>query len=281
MWIAIAILVVLTTLWLALIMPARSAKAQRAPFQNRMFAHRGLFSADQSVPENSIPAFRAAVEADYGVELDVQLTRDGRVVVFHDDDLLRACGVDARVDAYTFEELQSFPLFGTAERIPLFTDVLATIGGRIPMIVELKSGGDWKALCPKTLELLSAYRGDYCVESFHPMLVRWFYLHAPQILRGQLTEAARYSRKGMPLYQAILMSRLLVNILVHPQFIAYRIGPKCLSARLCEALGAMRVAWTAHPDDDQAHLKRINDAIIFEHYRPETHFGSLTASGNR
>lgn len=272
MWIAITVLLVLAALWLALIMPARSTKAQRAPFCGRTFAHRGLFSADQSVPENSLPAFAAAVSADYGVELDVQLTKDKQVVVFHDDDLLRACGIDARVDAYTFEELQAFPLFGTQERIPLFTDVLATISGKIPMIVELKSGGDWKTLCPKTLELLTAYKGDYCVESFHPLLVRWFYLHAPMILRGQLSEAARYSRKGLPLYQALLMSRLFTNVLTHPHFIAYRVGPKCLSVRLCEALGAMRVCWTARPTDDHAKLTRQNDAIIFEHYRPETRF---------
>jgi len=272
MWIALAVLLVLLTLWLALIMPARSTKAQRAPFSGRTYAHRGLFSADQSVPENSLPAFRAAVEADYGVELDVQLTRDKQVVVFHDDDLKRACGVDARVDVYTFEELQQFSLFGTTEKIPLFTDVLSTIDGKIPMIVELKSGGDWKALCPKTLELLQAYKGDYCVESFHPSLVRWFYLNAPGILRGQLSEAARYSRKGLPLYQAIMMSRLFTNILTHPHFIAYRVGPKCLSVRISEALGAMRVCWTARPTDDHAKLTRINDAIIFEHYRPDSRF---------
>jgi len=192
--------------------------------------------------------------------------------VFHDDDLKRACGIDARVDAYSFEELQKFSLFETQEKIPLFTDVLNTIDGRIPMIVELKSGGDWKTLCPKTLELLTTYKGDYCVESFHPLLVRWFYLHAPQILRGQLSEAARFSRKGLPLYQAIMMSRLFTNILTHPQFIAYRVGPKCLSVRLSECLGSMRVAWTARPTDDHAKLTRSNDAIIFEHYRPDTHF---------
>lgn len=272
MWITLAILLVLATFWLALIMPSRSTKEQRAPFQGRMFAHRGLFSADQSVPENSLPAFRAAVDADYGVELDVQLTKDKQVVVFHDDDLKRVCGVDARVDAYTLEELKQMPLCGTEERIPLFTEVLAAIDGKIPMIVELKSGGDWKTLCPKTLALLADYKGDYCVESFHPSLVRWFYLNAPQILRGQLSEAARYSRKGLPLYQAIMMSRLFTNVLAHPQFIAYRVGPKCLSVRVCERLGAMRVAWTARPTDDQAKLTRINDAIIFEHYLPETHF---------
>lgn len=272
MWIALAALIVLLTLWLVLIMPARSAGAQRAPFERRMFAHRGLFSVDQRVPENSLPAFRAAAEAGYGVELDVQLTKDKAVVVFHDDDLKRACGIDARVDAYTLEELRAFPLFDTAERIPTFLEVLAAIDGRIPMIVELKSGGDWKTLCEKTLALLTPYKGAYCIESFHPMLVRWFYLHAPGILRGQLSEAARYSGTYAPFYQALMMSRLLTNALTHPQFIAYRIGPKCLSARVCEALGAMRVAWTARPADDHAKLARRNDAIIFEHYRPEAHF---------
>jgi glycerophosphoryl diester phosphodiesterase len=272
MWIILTILLVFISLWLAMIMPARSTTAQRAPFCGRMHAHRGLFSADQSVPENSVAAFRAAVEAGYGVELDVLLTRDKQVVVFHDDDLKRACGIDARVDAYSLEELKSLSLFGTTERIPLFSEVLDAIDGRIPIIVELKSGGDWKTLCQKTLELLTAYKGDYCVESFHPALVRWFYLHAPQILRGQLSEAARYSRKELPLYQAIILSRLFSNILTHPQFIAYRVGPKCLSVRLCEWLGAMRVAWTARPTDDHAYLMRRNDAIIFEHYHPDTHF---------
>ncbi len=272
MWIAVAVLLVLATLWLALIMPARSTAAQRAPFQNRTFAHRGLFEADQSIPENSLPAFGAAVNAGYGVELDVQLTKDKQVVVFHDDNLKRVCGVDARVDAYTYAELQEMPLLSTEERIPLFTQVLETIDGKIPMIVELKSGGDWKTLCQLTLDLLNAYSGDYCVESFHPMLVRWFYLHAPRILRGQLSEAARYSKKYMPYYQSIMMSRLLTNILVHPQFVAYHIGPKCLAARVCEALGAMRVAWTARPADDHMRLTKRNDAIIFEHYRPEPRF---------
>ena len=272
MWIVLAVLIVLMTLWLVLIMPARSTPDQRKPFLRRTFAHRGLFSADQSIPENSLSAFRAAVAAGYGVELDVQLTKDKVVVVFHDDDLKRVCGMDARVDSYTFEELQAFPLFTTSERIPTFTDVLAVIDGSIPMIVELKSSGDWKTLCEKTLALLNAYKGDYCVESFHPLLVRWFYQHAPGILRGQLSEASRYSKKWMPLYQSFLMSRLLTNILTHPQFIAYRIGPKCLSVRLSEALGAMRVAWTAHPTDDQKALTRRNDAIIFEHYRPDTRY---------
>lgn len=269
MWAALAALILLIMLWLALILPARSGRVQRAPFQNRMFAHRGFYEIDQSVPENSLPAFQRAVDAGYGVELDVQLTKDKIVVVFHDDDLKRVCGVEGRVDAFTLDELQSFPLYGTAQRIPTFSDVLTVLGGHVPVIVELKSGGDWKGLCERTLPMLRAQQGDYCVESFHPLLVRWFYLHAPEILRGQLSEASRYSKRYMPFYQSIMMSRLLTNVLTHPQFIAYRIGPKCLSARVSERLGAMKVAWTARPDDDMAKLARQNDAIIFEHFSPE------------
>jgi len=272
MWFLIAAVIVILTIWMILIMPARSRKEQRAPFQNRTFAHRGLYEKDQSVPENSLPAFKNAVEAGYGVELDVQLTKDKVVVVFHDDDLKRVCGIDARVDAYTFEELQAFPLLGTKERIPTFTDVLDVLDGKIPVIVELKSGGDWKRLCELTWELLKTYRGDYCVESFHPLLVRWFYKNAPQILRGQLSEASRFSKKFMPLYQSVMMSRLLTNVLAHPQFIAYHIGPKCLSVRICEALGAMKVAWTARETDDHDRLTKKNDAVIFEHYRPATRY---------
>ena len=250
---------------------AEHEAAAHAVLQADVCAPRVVFKGSVRVGELACRVSRGC-GGGYGVELDVQLTRDKQVVVFHDDDLKRACGIDARVDAYSYDELQTLSLFGTQERIPLFTDVLSTIDGKIPMIVELKSGGDWKTLCPKTLELLQAYKGDYCVESFHPLLVRWFYLHAPQILRGQLSEAARFSRKGLPLYQSIMMSRLFTNILTHPQFIAYRVGPKCLSVRICEWLGAMRVAWTARPTDDHAKLTRHNDAIIFEHYRPETHF---------
>lgn len=266
-WIAAAAL--LLALWLLLIAPGRADAAKRAPFTGRCYAHRGLYEADQSVPENSLEAFSRAAAAGYGVELDVQLTRDGQIVVFHDDTLLRACGIDARPDAYTLSELRELPLFQTDHRIPLFSEVLAVIGGRVPLIVELKAGGERTRLCEKTRAMLAVYDGPYCVESFHPAIVRWFYVHAPEVLRGQLSEAWRFSRRFLPGVTAFAMSRLLCNILTRPQFIAYRIGPKCLSVRACEALGAMRVAWTARGEGAHARLMEQNDAVIFEHYRPE------------
>jgi len=268
MWLLLVLIVLILLLIVLAVRPGRSTDAQRAPFEHRTFAHRGLYEKDQTVPENSLAAFRAAAEAGYGVELDVQLTRDKQIVVFHDDTLLRACGVDARVDAYSFEELQQMRLFGTEHTIPLFSEVLDTIAGRIPMIVELKTGGDVGTLCRLTREMLLTYGGAYCVESFDPHIVRWFYRNAPEVLRGQLSEQMRYSIKGLPWHLSFVASRLLMNCLTHPQFIAYRVGKKPLLVRLSEAMGAMRVAWTARPEDDHDKLTQQYDAIIFEHYRP-------------
>ena len=265
-WALIPLLLV--GLWLFLVAPGRSTRAARAPFSGRAFAHRGLYELDQSVPENSLEAFRRAAEAGYGAELDVQRTKDGQIVVFHDDSMLRACGVDKAIRDFTFAELQAFPLFKTEERIPLFSEVLAIFAGRQPLIVELKYGPDWQALCAATRDMLAAYPGPACVESFHPAMVRYFKQHDPQRLRGQLSEAACFSRKSLSPPLAFMMSRLLINCLTRPQFIAYRVGPKPLSARLSEAMGAMKVLWTAREPEQHARRMAQNDAVIFEGYRP-------------
>lgn len=260
----------LLALWLYLIAPGRASRDRRAPFEGRSFAHRGLYELDQSVPENSLEAFRRAVAAGYGAELDVQRTRDGQIVVFHDDSMLRACGVDRAIRDFTYEELQAFPLFGTEARIPLFSDVLQIFDGKQPLIVELKYGPDWPLLCEATRRMLDEYRGPACVESFHPAMVRWFWRHDPKRLRGQLSEAACFSRKHVKWYLAFAMSRLLSNCLTRPQFIAYRLGPKPLSVRLAEGMGAMKVLWTAREPREHPRHMRENHAVIFEGYRPGT-----------
>ena len=151
-----------------LVAPGKPSKELAAPFYGRNIAHRGLHSGDSRIPENSLSAFRAAAEAGYGVELDLQMTNDGQVVVYHDDDLKRGCGVEGRIENMSFDQLRELTLFGSKEHIPLFSEVLDTIGDRVPMIVELKSSERNQELCEATLGLLRAYDGDYCVESFDP-----------------------------------------------------------------------------------------------------------------
>ncbi len=250
-----------------LLAPGKSTRRERAPFAGMNFAHRGLHSEDKSVPENSLAAFRLAAEAGYGIELDVQLTKDRKVVVFHDDTLERVCGVPGRVDDYTFRRLQEFPLCGTDQRIPLFSDVLDLVDARSPLIVELKNGRHNRELCRKTYDMLCSYRGAACVESFNPMIVRWFKRHGKDIVRGQLAmPAERY--EGFPAPVRFILSRCLMNFLARPQFIAYKIGRRPAAVHFSEAMGAMKVAWTSHDKKSE----KGKDAVIFEFYKPEKQY---------
>ena len=249
--------------------PAQVSEEAFRPFQNRYIAHRGLHSGkDGVVPENSLAAFAAACENGYGIELDVQLSADGQVVVFHDDNLKRVCGVNKPVCALSLKELQSLSLLGSEETIPLFSDVLDLVAGRGPLIVELKNGRQNKELCEKTLALLRAYDGPFCVESFAPDIVHWFRLNAPDIVRGQLACSIEGYAKASPKPVAFAMSRCLMNVWSRPHFIAYELTKKPIPVRFAELLGAKRVCWTSRKPGDEVD----QDTVIFEGYRPEGWF---------
>ena len=254
-----------------LLAPGRPTEKQKSTYKGVRFAHRGLYDADQTVPENSLPAFRRAADAGFGIELDVQLTEDGQVVVFHDDTLNRMCFPDretpVRVDALPWDALSALRLAGTEERIPLFSEVLALVGGRVPLLVELKTGPRNRELCEKTTALLRAYPGAYCVESFDPRILAWYRQNAPDILRGQLAEPPRRYVKdeGKSAVLGFVLGNTLLNAAARPQFIAYRIGDVPLAVRAAEGMGAMRFRWTSREEGDAPDA----DAVIFEHYRPE------------
>ena len=243
--------------------PGHVTKRQKAPFVGRNFAHRGLHSRDKSVPENSLAAFRLAAQAGYGVELDVQLSKDGQVVVFHDDTLDRVCGVHSRVDEKTFAELRQLRLCGTEETIPLFTEVLDVINGRGPIICELKTGRRNRELCEKTYDIIQSYRGEICIESFDPTIVAWFRIHGRDLVRGQLAAPISDYKEQRPAV-AFALSHTLLNFLGRPQFIAYKIGRRPLTTYLSCALGAMNVCWTSHEPRNE----KGRDYVIFEFYKP-------------
>lgn len=248
-----------------LVAPGRASKKDKKPFMYKNFAHRGLHKKDKTIPENSLAAFERASSYGYGMELDVQLSKDGQVVVFHDDTLDRVCGVDSRVDEKTYDELRQLSLCGTTQTIPLFSEVLKTVRGRGPLIVELKNGKNNEELCEKTYALLCKYSGEYCIESFNPFIVRWFKKNAPEVIRGQLANPPKdYNGEVGPL-TAVILGNCLLNFLARPQFIAYKITPKPFTVRLCEALGAMKVAWTSHDWVNE----KFYDAVIFEYYKPK------------
>lgn len=273
MAILLKVVIILAVVFIAglifLVAPARGCKEKREIFMHRNLAHRGLHTKDKKTPENSLAAFRAAVEAGYGIELDLQFSKDEQIVVFHDDTLDRVCGVSGRVDDYTYEELQNFRLCGTEERIPLFTEFLKLVDGKVPLLIEFKNGPKNNLLCEKTLPLLRAYKGDYCIESFSPFIVGWFKKNAPDIMRGQLSAPQKEFEGVLSKKVAFMLSHLLTNFIARPHFIAYHKEKTYFTVKLADRLGAMRAVWTVRPEDNIEELQNRNEIMIFELYRPD------------
>ena len=268
-------LAVLAALYLFLLWPGRATEEQKKPFIRRNFAHRGFYDNDGPAPENSLAAFSAAMENGYGCELDVQFTKDKKLIVFHDNDFLRACGVDAKVWDLTWEEVQQLRLFGTEEKVPTFRQVLDTVDGRNPLIVEVKAEGldmDWYAeVCEATRAELEDYRGEYCMESFHPGVVRWVKKNMPGVTRGLLIEG-RGDKGSSHRILSDLMSTLIADCVCRPQFIAYNCYKRNFALRLAQKLGAFTVMWTCRTPALQQELEKKEDCVIFEHYAPDPRF---------
>ncbi len=248
---------------LLLYLTAPNRKRDVSKFKGFHYAHRGLHNS--SVPENSLPAFRAAAARGIGVELDVQMTKDGRLVVFHDGNLKRICGVDGYLRDYTYEELATFRLMDTDEKIPLLAEALHALNGS-KLICEIKTDNGAKnyELCQKVYESLRHYPGDYCVESFSPFLVGWFRKHHPKILRGQLS--GRMNRPENSPVINFTLTHMLLNCISRPDFIAYHFtDSKMFGYRFVKAFfRPFRVCWAPRGDREISLAAEEFDTIIFE-----------------
>ena len=219
MAIAFLVFVILAMGYALLIMPRVTMKPDMKDILTD-YAHRGLHDNAQGVPENSIVAFEYAIERGYGIELDIQLTADGEAVVFHDYSLKRVCGEDVKLSSLTLDELKKYRLLGTEYTIPTFLEVLELVDGRVPLLVELKGESGNTALCPVAANLLDTYMGAYCVESFNPLLLRWFKKNRPDTARGQLVTNLIKSKGAGNFFRNLMLSLMLTNFLSRPDFIA-------------------------------------------------------------
>ncbi len=241
--------------------------------KNWRYAHRGLHNILENRPENSLSAFRAAVERGFGAELDVHLTRDGSLAVVHDSDLTRVTGKYAIVEELSAAELEGYPLLGSGECIPMFEDVLEVFGGKAPLIVELKTRGkNHEALTKAVMERLNAYNGPYCVESFDPNVLMCLKSGYPQVIRGQLSENfLRSDPKSLNPATKIVMTNLLSTFLTKPDFIAYNcVDRHVFSLRAMKRLyNVHEVSWTVRDPELLKALEGEGVTPIFEGFIPE------------
>lgn len=236
------------------------------------YAHRG-FHDKPVIPENSLPAFRRAIEHGFGAELDVHLMKDGHLAVIHDASLLRTAGADVEIEDLTAEDLSSYTLEGTEHHIPLLEEVLPIFAGKAPLIIELKAErGNADALTAAACALLDKYKGKYMVESFDPRCLMWLWHNRPQVLRGQLSENFLRHGDGASLPGAVrwVLGNLLMNSWTRPDFIAYRFEDRSsLSLKLCRGVyRAQEASWTIRDRADMDAAEAAGCLVIFERFDP-------------
>ena len=270
LYISLGVLAVLFVAYLVLLAPNGKRGKLFADFEKQHVAHRGFFNNEGDAPENSLLAFELAVANSYGIELDVQLTSDQKLVVFHDDDLARMCGVDKKVEDCTFDELQQYCLAKSQQKIPLFTDALAVIGGKVPLIVEIKNSQRWQLTCQLTAQVLDGYAGVYCVESFSPLVVHWFKKNRPHVIRGQLSTNYFKDNARMPFFTKFVLTNLLFNGIAKPDFVAYNHKHKNqFSYKLLRKLYRVKnVAWTVKSQQELEDASDVFTCMIFDSFTP-------------
>lgn len=242
-------------------------------------AHRGLHGPER--PENSAAAFAAAVAAGVAIELDVHAGAGGAVPVFHDPTLERMCGVPGSIAEQDAAALRRLRLAGTAECVPVLADVLDLVGGRVPVLVELKPPtppATAAALCAGVRDALAGYAGPVAVMSFDPRLLRWFAAHAPEHPRGQLAgsrrvpdAAAAADALGLPRWQQLALEHLAVNLVSRPTFVGYdvRALPHPAPAR-SRRRGKPLVTGIVRTIEELRTARRHADGFVFENLPAET-----------
>ena len=261
---------ILFWIYLISIFPNITRKHTFKPYENTYIAHRGLFN-NKDIPENSIKAFKKAVKNGYGIELDVQLTSDNKLVVFHDESLKRMINIDKILHDCTYKEIKNLKLLNTNETIPLFEDVLKVIKKDTPLIIEIKPEGRYIETTKATVEMMRDYDGIYNMESFNPNVVRYLKEKEPQIIRGQLAHNYFVHNKEMPFIQKLSLTYLLLNIYTKPDYIAYDCNNTSnLSFKLVSKLYKGEcIAWTIKSQKQLQDNKNLYNCFIFDSFIPK------------
>lgn len=258
-------LILLILFYLFLLLPRYSKKNEWDKLKKYTYAHRGLH--DSQKPENTLAAYKAAIDHGYGFEFDVQRTKDDVLVVMHDASLERSCQINRRIDECTYEEIKDLTVFNSNEKIPLFTEVLEMVNGKVPLVIEIKQYGFNTKTCELISELLDKYQGTFCVESFHPAAVFWFKKNRPHWIRGQLS-CLHTKEKKNPWIVSFLLEYLLLNVITRPDFVAYDVnGIHNLSFKIYrDILKGATALWTVKDKDTYLKNQKKHDIQIFENF---------------
>lgn len=221
------------------------------------FAHRGVHD---EYPENSLPAFEKAVGLNLGIELDVHLSKDKQLVVFHDDNLLRMTCVDKHIKRLNYDEIKTYKLNNTNHSIPLFEDVLKLVKGKVPILIEIKSNNKMKKLVPELKRLIAEYEGVVFIQSFNPFALRKCYKQMPSILRGQLSSF--FVGDKLSFFKKVAIKKLFFKHYSHIDFVSYNL--KFLPNKYVDKVDVPVLAWTVRTQQDYLNAKQNANNVIVD-----------------
>ena len=229
-------------------------------FKNRFIAHRGLHT--NLIPENSLLSFSKALEYNYAIEFDLTITKDEKVVVFHDDNLLRLCNVDKDIEDVTYSYLKELNLNNSNEKIPLFKEVLDLLNGKITLIIEIKKHKSIGVLEKNIVKLLNNYYGEYFICSFEKKILTWFKNNNPHLKIGLIFESSpnKFEKYNKALF-------LYKYYKTKPDFISldYRLLDSSIY-EFCKKNSLELITWTIKNKEDYENIEKKVDGIIFEKF---------------
>jgi len=223
--------------------------------------HRGLH--DKCIPENSLGAFKAAINKNLPIELDIHLLKDKKVVVFHDDNLKRMTGKDLDIDKVTYDEIKNLRLGDSNEKLPLLKEVLELVNGKVLLDIELKITNPAGKLEKELVKLLDNYNGKFIVKSFNPLSVLWFRINRPKYIRGQLS--CSYTKEKMNSLKRYILRDLVHLFITKPDFVAYDI--KSITDKIVKKLKKRNIPlilWTIRNKEELDKAKSYNASIVYE-----------------
>lgn len=226
-----------------------------------LIAHRGYFN-NKNIPENSISAFKKSIRYGYSIELDVHLTKDEKIVVFHDFNLKRMCNVNKKIEDCTYEELLKYNLLDTNYKIPLLSEVLELIDGKVALLIEIKEEKR-RNLDLLLSNMLDNYNGKFAVQSFNPFSIYWFKKHRKNYIRGILSGNFKRNKK-MNNFKKILLRNLVLDAMLKVDFISYDI--RALPNKKIEKKRKNKtiIGWTVNNKKEYDYSKKYCDNLICE-----------------
>lgn len=250
-----------------LVFKVDSSRTKQAPWLKGHYTHRGFYTKDQRLSENSLGAFKQSIESGVGIELDVQLSQDGKVYVFHDDDLYRMTGINGLLEEKKSEELELLRLINSDEKIPLLSDVLTLVKGQVPLLVELKSTIRKEESVKAVVQLMKEYEGHFAYCSFDPLMLGLLKKYDPDRLRGLNMEYSLNKKQfGWP--TRVVLQWALLTPLNRPDYLSVDYTHIPFVYRMWRVFGAFGMMWALPSQALEDKVSSLCETVIFEHYHP-------------